>query len=68
MDDEIIKNNIPILRLFLKPFCILPGFFLKPIIKAAQKRQIKKTRKQRKAVMKSDDWLDEILGFAGESF
>ena len=68
LDDEIIKNNIPILRLFLKPLCFAPGFLLKPFLKAAQKRMINKTKKQRKAVMKGDDWLDEILGFAGESF
>ena len=68
LDDEIIKNNIPILRLFLKTVYFLPGFFLRPFLKAAQKRMINKTKKQRKAVMKGDDWLDEILGFTGESF
>ena len=68
LDDEIIKNNIPILRIFLKFFFFLPGFTLKPLLKAAQKRMIRKTKKQRKAVMKGDDWLDEILGFTGESF
>ena len=68
LDDEIIKNNIPLFRLLLKPLAFLPGLLLKPFIKAAQKNMIRKTKKQRTAVMKSDDWLDEILGFAGESF
>ena len=68
MDDEILKNNIPILRLFLKFLFFLPAFTLKPFLKAAQKRMIRKTKKQRKSVMKGDDWLDEILGFTGESF
>ncbi|MCM8525690.1 MAG: hypothetical protein NE327_04175 [Lentisphaeraceae bacterium] len=68
LDDEIITNNIPILRLIFKPLVFLPNIFLLPFLKAAQKRMIGKTKKQRKAVMKGDDWLDEILGFTGESF
>ena len=68
LDDEIVKNNIPILRLIFKPLFFLPNFTLVPFLKAAQKRMVNRTKKQRKAVMKGDDWLDEILGFAGESF
>ena len=48
-------------------FTFLPGLLLLPLFKIAQVLATAKSRHQRQAVLKSDDWLEEILGFAGES-
>ena len=68
LEDEIIKQNLPIGQYLLKTFFFLPGFLLLPFFKIAQKFSVKKSRKQRKSVLKSDDWLEEILGFTGEGY
>ncbi len=43
----------------------LSGFGLKRLFTRAQQRAQALARRQRKGVLKSDDWLEENLGFAG---
>ena len=39
--------------------------FLRRLFDAAQRRAERMALRQRKAVLKTDNWLDEFLGFAG---
>jgi preprotein translocase subunit SecA len=68
LDDEIFMEAFPLIRTCLKALCFLPSTLLMPLINAVQKKAVKARRKQRAAVMKSDDWLEDALGFAGEDF
>jgi preprotein translocase subunit SecA len=68
LEDEILKQNFSLTRHLLAPFTFLPSFMLLPFFKMAQFLSSSKGRQQRKQVMKSDDWLDETLGFTGEGF
>jgi preprotein translocase subunit SecA len=68
LDDEILKENMALVRYGLLSLTFLPGVFLLPFFRVAQWLSVKKSRKQRKSVLKGDDWLEDMLGFTGEGY
>ncbi|MCH2208303.1 MAG: hypothetical protein MK132_20865 [Lentisphaerales bacterium] len=68
LEDEILKQHLPMSRHLLFVIAFFPGLLLLPAFKFAQKIAVSKSRKQRKSVLKSDDWLEDILGFTGEGY
>ena len=71
LDDKLVKTQMAIFRFILKvilrPFSYQGKIyfpFVKFIYYLAQKRSVFFGRKQRKSVMKSEDWLENTLGFA----
>ncbi|MCM8536988.1 MAG: DEAD/DEAH box helicase [Lentisphaeraceae bacterium] len=68
LDDDLLMQNMPYLRYVLLSLFFIPSYFYFPIFKMAQYLAVSKSRKQRKAVLKNDDWLDDILGFTGEGY
>ena len=70
MDDELLKRYLPRwLRGVVKTLKAKKGEISNPlsrrIFTACQKRALRMALAQRRGVLKSDDWLDEFLGFAG---
>ncbi|NQZ57513.1 MAG: prepilin peptidase, partial [Lentisphaeraceae bacterium] len=68
LEDDILKQHLGVLRHLLLPLSFLPDALLLTFFKMAQKISSSKSRKQRKSVLKSDDWLDDMLGFTGEGY
>jgi len=74
LDDPMIKQFGGFVRLFAKivsvPFSLrgrilLPGIRL--VLWFSQRKSVKAGRFMRKSVLKSDDWLENTLGFTGKS-
>ena len=70
LDDELTQRHAPIwARSFMRRMSgtnqELKGKFTKYLVDHAQQRAAHMAFRQRKAVLKTDDWLDEFLGFAG---
>ena len=73
LDDQLIKQYGGLFRLFLKfsmVFFSIRGRILFPgirfILWNSQRKSVKSGRKMRKGVMKSDNWLEQTLGFTGK--
>ena len=74
LDDQLIKQFGGFLRIFLKTtmvFFSIRGRILFPGIRLmlwkSQRKSVKSGRIMRKGVLKSDNWLEQTLGFTGKS-
>jgi preprotein translocase subunit SecA len=72
LEDELVRQHASsALRIIKKWFGNadkeISGPFFLSLVRRAQRRAEKIACHQRKAVLRSDDWLDEHLGFAGRS-
>ncbi|MEX2214145.1 MAG: hypothetical protein WD768_08460 [Phycisphaeraceae bacterium] len=70
LDDELLKRHAPrwvraVVRRLRMRGEELSSPMARRLFKSAQKRAHKMALRQRKSVLRSDDWLDEFLGFAG---
>lgn len=73
LDDQLIKQYGGFLRIFLKAtmiFFAFRGRILFPgirfILWKSQRKSVKSGRQSRKSVLKSDNWLEQTLGFTGK--
>lgn len=68
IDDELMIRHAPIARRILKPLLMAPNAFVnaiaRTVFKLAAKKASRKSLSQRKSVLKTDNWLEENLGFA----
>jgi len=71
MEDELVVRHAPRLRLMVRGMAKqgkggeLFGPMLRPLFHRAQQKAQRLALSQRKSVLRTDDWLDESLGFAG---
>ena len=70
LEDELLRRFSPrwvhgVLRRLRKKTGEVSGPLTRRLFKVAQARASRIALRQRKGVLKSDDWLDEFLGFAG---
>ena len=67
LDDELLKKNAPLVSLLAKIlYIILPSFILSYVFSYAQWRAMRTAQTQRESILKSDNWLESSLGFAGK--
>ncbi len=70
LEDELLRRFAPrwthaLIRRFRRKTGEVSGMMTRRLFKVAQNRAQRMALRQRKGVLKSDDWLDEFLGFAG---
>ncbi len=70
LEDELLKRFSPrwvraALHRLRRKSGEMSGAFTRRLFRVAQNRAQRMALRQRKGVLKSDDWLDEFLGFAG---
>ena len=67
LDDELVRKNAPIVGLMAKVlYFALPSFILSYVFSYAQWRAMTAAQHQRESILKSDNWLESSLGFAGK--
>ena len=67
LDDELLKKNAPLVTLLAKVcYVFMPSFLLKFVFSYAQWRAMHTAQMQRESILKSDNWLESSLGFAGK--
>jgi len=70
LDDDLLRRYAPkwmhaVIRRLRRKTGEISGAITRKLFKIAQARAQRMALRQRKGVLKSDDWLDEFLGFAG---
>jgi preprotein translocase subunit SecA len=70
LEDELVRRYLPhwtatLEKRYGKTDREISSRFTRRLFEISQKRAVKLALRQRKGVLRTDDWLDEYLGFAG---